>query len=157
MAVKGKERIFRLTISSLISSSLTARELRELVKYLDGDSEFRYDLFNSLLQISKLSNSESRLDWEEVDPQSDDSDSLLELVFEVLAKKRIAKKELRALLGAINPVLMHEAPDPATTRELLMFFLSHSSTRGRMELMRELGMNVEDDPYLGGIADRTRR
>ncbi|MEA9747536.1 hypothetical protein VDF76_10985 [Xanthomonas campestris pv. raphani] len=153
---KSKEKIFRLAVSSLISSSLTSDELRKFVLYLDEDVGFRHDFFHALTEISKFGEWQSEFHWEELSPQSDRADGLLDVVVNSVMKRRIPKRELRSLLGAIDPPLMRSVKDGLTARELLNFFLSNSSNDARKDLLRELGMEVEDDLYLGGISSRSK-
>lgn len=156
MVAKGKERIFRLAVSALISSPLSSAELRKLVEYLDSDPSFRYELFDVLIGITRSAQDRTQpeIEWAESTPHAAGADGLLELVVDILSRKRYPKRELRSLLGALNPSLMRTTSEDMTTRELVELFLSGSSTKARKALLRELGLDVEEDLYLGGISSR---
>ncbi|MDZ7477382.1 hypothetical protein U5F73_20710 [Stenotrophomonas pavanii] len=162
MANKDRERIFRAAIASLISSNLSGRDLQRLVKYLDEDSSFRYRFFDLLMEVYKSGQYDGDAEvhfespWEEVSPPAPNSDGLVDLVLEALSRKRLPKRELKALLAKINPSFGVIESDDMTSRELINYFLSISSTSARKSLLRSIGLDVEDDLYLGGIADRRR-
>lgn len=154
MIEKSKERIFRLTLSALLSSSMTSKELRKLVELLEQDFEFQHELYSSLAGIPAFGADHRRFESEDLVPEPGGSDGLLDLVMEILKRRRVPKRDLLDLLGALNPSLSFDTPSELTVREMVSEFLSISSTRARKSLLRELGLNVEDDLYLGGISNR---
>lgn len=162
MANKDKDRIFRTAFASLISSDLSARDLQRLVKYLDEDSSFRYRLFDLLMEVAKSGQyggeraEHFEFPWEVVSQPTPNSDGLVDLVLEVLSRKRLPKRELKALLSEISPDVNFIDTDSMTSRDIVEYFLNISNTNARKALLRSIGLDVEDDLYLGGIADRRR-
>jgi len=162
MTSKDRERIFRAAVAALISSDLSGRDLQRLVKYLDEDQSFRYRLFDILMGISRSSQYEGpgigqpEFPWEELSHSASNSDGLVDLVLEALGRKRFPKRDLKALLHELNPNFQLVDSDDMTSREMVDYFLSISSTNARKAFLRGIGLDVADDLYLGGIADRRR-
>lgn len=158
MSARSRDRIFRQTLSALIGSKMSTADLRELINYIDGDSSFRSDLCSSLAEITRRqSESHPSFEWsEEIEVEEIAEDVLVDLIFDIVSRKRMPKRELASILYAASPSIASRISTESSAREMLSYFLSKASTKGRRELLRTFGMDVEEDPYLGGISNRNK-
>lgn len=158
MADKNKSRIFREVLAALIGSKLSSRELRELSDLLASDHSFAYELGRSVYDLSKAIDPQATLFTpEEVDVVAGSDEGLVSLVYNVIQRKRLAKRELINLMRSTSSRAAGSLTTEMSSRELLDTFFDRASTAHVRELLSYLGMNISEDPYLGGIANRSKR
>lgn len=159
MERRKEQRIFREVLSALIGSKLTSHELRELADLLASNRSFAYELGRTVYELSKKIEPQSSIPWpEEVEAEEERGDEgLVDLAYTVVQRRRMPKRSLISLIRSVSPRLSNSLNDDMPARQLLSVFFAGASTSQAQTFLRELGMDVAEDPYLGGIANRSRK
>jgi len=129
-----------------------------LVELLSANSEFSYQLQKGLWEFSEsLDHSfvrQSQLDFDP--PDISGSLALSEVVVNKVQADRISKS---GLMKTLNTASRRAAkgldPNKQTVRQLVERFLEKASLKEATNVFRLLGVDVAEDPYLGGIDRKT--
>ncbi|MDH7452842.1 hypothetical protein QF205_07065 [Luteimonas composti] len=122
------------------------------------DSSFSYRLGRNIYELSKSIDPQFSIDWqEELEPaESSGDEELVSLAYSVVQRRRMPKRALISLLNAVSARSVGKLSEDMPARALLQVFFAKASTKQAQNLLRELGMEVGEDPYLGGISTRSR-
>lgn len=159
MERKTRERIFREVLAAIIGSNLKSADLRHLANILGNDSSFTNDLARMIFEIS-TSKEVSR--YPEIennfqDQANSSGNGLVDLSYKVVQRKRLSKTQLVNIFNEIaSRIVSPSLVDRHSSRELLEIFFERASTLQTRDLLKRLGMDVGNDPYLGGISRRSK-
>lgn len=152
----NKQNLVRAVLASLLSSRLTTSELRQLAKLVEGDASFRAHLSHALYETSVTLHPERQSEFLVNTPLVEPGEDLglVEFALEYMARRKIPKKSLISLLNKICPAGIKGLSEKDSARRIVQKFLQTAPTRARQEFLGELGVDVREDPYLGGISRR---
>jgi len=158
--MNNKERIFRELVASIVSSRLKASDLRELAELLTSDGSFSRDVARTIYDISYRISPQEQLafsDHAESGVVSSDG-GLTDLTYSIVQRRRMSKERLITIFRKIAPEVRWSSHLRDTSvREMIASFFKKATTVQAQEFLNELGMEVEEDPYLGGISSRSRK
>lgn len=156
---KNIEKLTRDVLAALIGSKLTVAEIRLLAESLERDRNFRHELSNLLMEISMRLGTQSELNWQESAESEADSPKyggLTDLAYSVVQRKRISKAKLLSLFSMMGvDARMIDVSSDVPIREIVYRFLEFASPKQLEEFMSYLGLDVQQDAYLG-IIGRSR-
>ena len=147
MRHKTRERVMRLFLASLLESDLSTRELKEVAIDLTEQRfswEFGKILHDTIMHLSDL----------EVDKQLPyHRDEFDKIAYEIVQRRRIAKKVLIDFIGSVSQDLGRSVPFGPPVRQILKEFFSLASREEANHLM-EMLEGGKADAYLKGIMQR---
>ncbi|UKE50525.1 hypothetical protein KCU57_17955 [Xanthomonas translucens] len=157
MSSPKKIEVLRGALAALIGSKMSAADLRLLVKSLEDDAGFRRALARGLYETLSALDVQPSFEWDTSDEltPSEGEDGLVSLVSQIVQRKRMSKRDLVSLIGRSYAKIYPELEDGDTARVILRKFFSAAPTSARQRVLKELGVEVSVDPYLGGISNRT--
>lgn len=151
---KNPEMLIRGVLAALIGSKLTVAELRLLGDLLEHDRGFRRELSSLLTELSFGLGPQVGFDWQEP-VQSEPNDAkysgLTDLAYNVVQRRRISKAKLLSLFSASGISAKEVGGGDMSVREMVHRFLELASPKQLNEFMDYLGLDVEQDAYLGVI------
>jgi hypothetical protein len=158
--MNNRDRIFREVIAAIVGSKLRSSELRTFSELLMNDPSFVADLSRLTYEISYGLSKQTEMAWtDEIEISNSSSDGgLTELAYSLIQRRRLSKDRLLMMLRNIAPEIswttsLKERP----MREIVSRFLENSSTSETQQFLNALGMEIEEDPYLGGISSRKKK
>lgn len=153
-----RSRALRLA-STAILCSVEGIDMSILIAELSKDREFGSDLSRLLTRLNEAM-------MEEASPptkkQSDEGGApplpLLEVAYLAVQKRRLSKRELVAIMSTSSKQKLGVTAnfEKLSVRELIHYFVSRATKPEINTFMRNLGVEVSDDPYLRGIIDPAR-
>ena len=153
MKFTTRERAFRTVLSALLSSNLSVTELRELSDDLLDDREFLLQMCSALKENSRIL---SRTDSQSDGPIGSPQEAWLKDMLSLAKKRRLAKRDLTAILSVIYPSIPTEYLQGArTVNEILRYVSWSAPDQVRAELRTRLQPDAgSGDEYLTGIMRR---
>lgn len=154
----NREKIFREVLSAIIGSRLKSSELKMLADLLNSDGSFSYELGRMLYDVSKSMDPQLDMPWsQEPDSTNKSANSgLVDLAYNVVQRRRLPKSKLISLFHLAAPRSgSYSQNEDLPARELIRIFLERATTAQAQRFLQSLGMDVAQDPYLGGISKRS--
>lgn len=155
---RKNERAFRLIYSAIAGSTMSARDIRRLVEDMSADGDLIRMLQESLWKLSdeleyKFGNAGRGLR-----APVDDNDMVVDIIMQKASSRKIAKSILWQMLGSIEPRFVDLlSPSDTTMRGMIEGFVSYASPSKVSELMERLDIDINVDPFLGGIDRKSLR
>jgi len=152
MTPKTRERAARVLLSSLLTSDLTASELRELSEEMLSSPDFLANLSILLRDLAtRLSHGDGQRKHSDANGESR---QLSELLYSEIQRRRLSKADVLALLSRVSPTMLGARSTDLPLRRLLRDYLIRASQSEREQLVKLLSSEKSDDPYLRGILKR---
>ncbi len=151
MRTNLREKALRIILSSILTSDLSANDIRILSRSLTQDRDFSWDLGTALKDIANRLYQHS-LEVKSHDQTSDTSDQVNEALG-AIKRRRLSKKVLIQYMNKASPFyILPNQSAKLSAKELLMDFFYKSLNSGKSELLHLLEQGtISGDDYLQGI------
>lgn len=145
----SRAAIIRKIVGSVLSSDMTNKDIDYFSDDLIHDREFSFELGHALrMSLYAL---EAKTDYDP-DMYYSRSRSWLTDIVDIIQEKHISKKEV---IMAIPPNLINDISFSSLIRQPLIDILERTLEKAPKKLIDEfisnLGIRIEQDPYLAGI------
>jgi len=157
-----QDKLLRSLLAAIVGSNMKAAELRVLATCLSSDPSFGRRLGSLVaavsmdLEASSLFSEPTPRDAPaaEVEPEQD---GVTNLVLSIVKRRRLSKDRLLSHIRSIDKsrrwaYISHDLP----IRDLVANFVTTASSDDTRRLLAKLGIDVEDDPFLGEISSRNK-
>lgn len=153
---RRKGSLLRPTLAALIGSSLSTSQLKELAMLIESDPEFRHALGRSLYETSQSLSVKAGFELDIDEPIEDvaEDSALVEIALGIVNRKRLTKHRIYDIIYSVYPPAAKKINEKDSARQILSKFFMSATTAARQEFLKELGVEVAVDPYLGGISRR---
>lgn len=157
-----RERIFREALAAILGSKLRSSDLRVLAELFEMDGRFARDLAKAIWDVSSHLKEVSQEELVFSEPvtslTSDDIGGIADLAYKVVQRRRISRAKLLSLFKGLSPsVKWPNVSSEAPVKQLIERFFEKASTAEAQKFLEAIGMEISQDPYLGGITDRPRK
>lgn len=155
----ARDKLFRETLAAILASKLRLHELRDLAELLQ-DSYFSRDLSRAIwgvtTSLSEEPQEELFIPEEDVLQEERGSPSgIVDLTYSVVQRRRLSKAKIFSIFREISPKLRWSNADhDLPVREIIRKFIGRADTFELQNFLNYLGMDVAQDPFLGGITER---
>ncbi|MFC3814139.1 hypothetical protein [Lysobacter sp. GCM10012299] len=154
----SNERLYRAIYAAIVGSRLSSRDLRKFVELLSSNSDFVHLLQKGLWEFADSLDysfqKQARLDFDS--PEVVSGSALIEMAVNKVQSDRISKSNLFGILSAVSRRASKGLdPSKQTVRQLVESFLGRASPEEAVAMLSLLGVEITQDPYLGGIDRKT--
>ena len=152
MASKSPDVVLREVLAALIGSRLTVADMKMFAQLLDNDRYFRQELVNILFEVAGRLGSQASFDLRGVNEDDSSYGGLTDLAYSIVQRKRMSKSKLIDLFSrfGFNPKLAGVTKD-TSVKDMIEIYLNNSSSKQVEGFLDLLGLDVEQDAYLGVI------
>jgi hypothetical protein len=133
----------RLLFGTVVDSRLSAKEMRQLAEELRRGrlaDELAY-MIENISQHFQLSDSRARLSDEIIHAEN------------IIKAKKLSKSSLVNIILSIDDDLLPPGRTNNSSRQILDYFLAHSTSSQFQKLLDVLEASGDPDPYLRGITE----
>ena len=152
------DRLLRLVVGALLSSTMKDIEIVEVSRLLANNSKFSARLGVMLRSVVKAGPDFGQpLDYLSNSRSSDHAPATgVEALFlETIARRRYSRERVSSIFRTVSGGRKRiEASKSATMRELVSRFVEAASEDEIFMALKKLGVEVSKDPFLGGIGSR---
>jgi len=143
--------LIRLIAGSLLTSVRSERELRMIAGVLETEPNLMGDVAEMLRAALAVSSAPMTKI-----PSSDELPlhPLAEAAHQAMQRQKISKSQLLNEMVAIKPKLDPIQIKARSARDMLQRFFTEASVPDGAKLLKRLGINISEDPYLRGINER---
>lgn len=157
MRTNLREKALRIILSSILTSDLSANDIRMLSQSLSQDRDFSWDLGTALKDVADRLYLHT-FEMKSHDKLGDTSDQVYEAL-SAIKRRRLSKKMLLQYMSQVSPNSnFTDQSTKLSARELLINFFNTSSSGNKSNLLSllEKGATGGDD-YLQGIMKRDNK
>lgn len=151
MRTNLREKALRIILSSILTSDLSANDIRILSQSFTKDRDFSWDLGTALKDVANRLYLHS-FEMKSRDQASDISNQVY-AALSAIKRRRLSKKTLLQYMSQVSPnnILLDQSAK-LSAKELLVDFFNTSSSASKSELSRLLEQRATGgDDYLQGI------
>ena len=143
--------IVRLIAGSLLTSVRNERELRLIAELLETEPALTQDvaeMLRTILPVPGVSMSKV-LKMEELS-----RNPLAEVAYQAIQRQKVTRSQLVDEIILVKPNIGQSRLKGVAVREILQRFFAEASVSESAKLLKILGINITQDPYLRGIGER---
>jgi len=150
-----KKKVVRKVAAALFDAGFSCAELRQIGESFVRDLGFQRDLADVVTHLSMvLKPMESGKEPPQLGELSEAQHAWVQQVYELVQKKRMSKRELGELLGALLPEV-DEHLDLNTPVRVILAGFARCASPDACKAVEQALQRPMDDPYLKGIMHRS--
>lgn len=151
MNYERRTDLVRLIAGSLLTSVRSERELRMVTGVLETEPNLMGEVAEMLRAVLMVSGAPiTKIPGTDEPPPH----PLAEVAYQAIQRQKITKGQLIDELISANPRIDPPRLKGVSIRDILQRFFTEASVSEGTRLLKRLGINMSQDPYLRGINER---